>query len=160
MNEDCSHKRNMVLAAVWMAAVMLTACGRGQEPDREGADAVDRIDQPGQSIEDLEDGMKEAVVQENPSEAEAERAESDGKDQDDIRKRFGDHCIAEQTFEVELSEYPGKVWVVPFCPHRQERDWKSRSCRTEKSLRSWILIFRLMCLDRTLAVWMRCPFTT
>lgn len=106
----------MALAAVWMAAVMLTACGRGQKPDREGTDAVDRIDQPGQSIEDLEDGMKEAAVQENPSETEAESAESDEKEQDHIRKRFGDHCIAEQTFEVELSEYPGKVWVVPFLP--------------------------------------------
>lgn len=34
----------------------------------------------------------------------------------DIKKMFGENCIAEQTFEVELSEYSGKVWFVPYMP--------------------------------------------
>lgn len=34
----------------------------------------------------------------------------------DLKKRFGENCIAEQTFEVELSEYDGKVYFVPFAP--------------------------------------------
>ena len=32
----------------------------------------------------------------------------------ELQNRFGDACISEQTFEVELSEYNGKVWFVPF----------------------------------------------
>lgn len=34
----------------------------------------------------------------------------------DMRERFGEHCIGEQTFEVELSQYDGTVWFVPFEP--------------------------------------------
>ncbi len=35
---------------------------------------------------------------------------------EEIKQRFGTDCIAEQTFEVELSEYSGKVWFVPYAP--------------------------------------------
>ncbi|MCI8664704.1 MAG: hypothetical protein HFG69_15920 [Hungatella sp.] len=34
----------------------------------------------------------------------------------DLAARFGEHCIAGQTFEVDLSEYGGKVYFVPFSP--------------------------------------------
>ena len=33
-----------------------------------------------------------------------------------LRAEFGEDCIPEQTFEVELSEYEGSVWFVPFAP--------------------------------------------
>lgn len=38
----------------------------------------------------------------------------------DMAARFGEHCISEQTFEVELSEYSGKVYFVPFSPSNSE----------------------------------------
>ena len=36
------------------------------------------------------------------------------------REQFGESCITSQTFEVELSEYDGKVCFVPFAPAGEE----------------------------------------
>ena len=40
----------------------------------------------------------------------------DERKMEEIKKQFGEDCIAGQTFEVELSEYSGKVWFVPYAP--------------------------------------------
>ncbi len=40
----------------------------------------------------------------------------DERKPEEMKQRFGADCIAEQTFEVELSEYDGKVWFVPYAP--------------------------------------------
>lgn len=42
---------------------------------------------------------------------------------EDMRKRFGENCIGEQTFEAELSEYDGSVWFVPFGPGQGSQDF-------------------------------------
>lgn len=42
---------------------------------------------------------------------------------DEMKSKFGDNCIADQTFEVELSEYDGKVYFVPFAPSRENPDF-------------------------------------
>lgn len=41
---------------------------------------------------------------------------------DAMKELFGENCIASQTFEVELSEYIGKVYFVPFVPSGNEQD--------------------------------------
>ncbi len=41
---------------------------------------------------------------------------ADERKPEEMKQRFGADCIAEQTFEVELSEYDGKVWFVPYAP--------------------------------------------
>ena len=40
-----------------------------------------------------------------------------------MQKMFGENCIGEQTFEVELSEYSGKVYFVPFAPSQSNPDF-------------------------------------
>lgn len=40
----------------------------------------------------------------------------------DIEK-FGENCISQQTFEIELSEYSGKVYFVPFAPSKNNPDF-------------------------------------
>ena len=45
------------------------------------------------------------------------------EDAEDMRKRFGEDCIGEQTFEAELSEYDGAVWFVPFGPGQGNPDF-------------------------------------
>lgn len=40
----------------------------------------------------------------------------------EMKSKFGENCIAEQTFEVELSEYEGKVSFVPFMPSGESGD--------------------------------------
>ncbi len=38
-----------------------------------------------------------------------------GSDFDEIKKQFGENCISDQTFEVELSEFQGKCILFRFC---------------------------------------------
>ena len=37
-----------------------------------------------------------------------------------MKELYGEYCIADQTFEVELSEYEGKVHVVPYAPSTEK----------------------------------------
>lgn len=49
---------------------------------------------------------------------------ADAAKEEEIKKLFGDNCIVEQTFEVELSEYNGKVWFVPYAPSENGQDFR------------------------------------
>lgn len=46
-----------------------------------------------------------------------------------LKKQFGENCITEQTFEVELSEYDGKVYVVPYEPSGDGQDFHMQIVR-------------------------------
>lgn len=46
----------------------------------------------------------------------SENNDTQSSQTDALCKQFGESCITEQTFEVELSEYQGKVWFVPYAP--------------------------------------------
>ncbi len=39
------------------------------------------------------------------------------------QEEFGENCIADQTFKVELSQYEGKVYFVPFAPSQDNPDF-------------------------------------
>lgn len=115
----CSGKRNSALAvltAVLAVAGLLTACGQEKEPERERKDVVDQIDQQGQSIEDSDYREEQSDAGRQDTDLESDSGESSQEDLDRIREQFGENCIAEQTFEVELSEYPEPVWFVPKSP--------------------------------------------
>lgn len=108
-----SFRRKFVaLTAGLLVSGLLVSCGRGQEAEKEEKNTNDHNGQHGQSIEDI-DYQEETPVQEDNTGTEKGSVQSSVADQDEMVKRFGDGCIAEQTFEVELSEYPGKVWFVP-----------------------------------------------
>ena len=52
------------------------------------------------------------------------KSPEDAAREKEIKELFGDNCIVEQTFEVELSEYNGKVWFVPYVPSSDNRDFR------------------------------------
>lgn len=58
-----------------------------------------------------------------------EKEPSGDDDTDELREKFGEDCIADQTFEVELSEYDGKVWFVPFAPSAANADFRIQLIR-------------------------------
>ncbi|MGN0156372.1 MAG: hypothetical protein ACI39N_03920 [Lachnospiraceae bacterium] len=62
---------------------------------------------------------KHAEMKEN----EAEESISIGSDEIETVSLFGENCIAEQTFEVELSEYNGTVYFVPFTPSKEKPEF-------------------------------------
>lgn len=70
--------------------------GEGRQTEEQGQPSAKDGQQPG------EQPSADSVEGANAAETEA------------LRERFGDACISEQTFEVELSEYDGKVWFVPY----------------------------------------------
>lgn len=115
----CSGKRNSALAVLTAAlfvAGLLTACGQEKEPEQERKDVVDQIDQQGQSIEDSDYREEQSDAGRQDTDLESDSGESSQEDLDRIKEQFGENCIAEQTFEVELSEYPEPVWFVPKSP--------------------------------------------
>ena len=66
-------------------------------------------------VKEAENGDGKGNGADEPSVQGDEKAEA-------MRNRFGENCIGEQTFEVELSEYDGKVWFVPMGPGQGNSD--------------------------------------
>ncbi len=60
-------------------------------------------------------GLLTACGQQNDTESivESDSTAEKATVTDDMKEKFGENCISEQTFEVELSEYGGKVYFVP-----------------------------------------------
>lgn len=51
-----------------------------------------------------------------------------------LKARFGEYCITDQTFEVELSEYSGRVWFVPFRPSEDGQDFHMQIIQDDEVL--------------------------
>ena len=123
--KDYRHSTKGLVFAL-LTVGMLAACGQKQDES-----VVD--------VDSVYDGHEETIVLEQElSEMEEETAEvsesdeatttnevvtTDGAVKEDetakskqLKRQFGSNCITEQTFEVELSEYDGKVWFVPYAP--------------------------------------------
>ena len=119
-------KKKRVLCMLMAAIVLLsTACGKteddnsavipepvvekveinspAEEKSASGETSSEQGDMSTEAASDAEENRKEAEAESNTETAA-------------IKEKFGDNCIAQQTFEVELSEYEGKVYFVPFAP--------------------------------------------
>ena len=113
--------RKLRLGVVLVLAVgMLAACGKKAEPEREKpavlepeADAGKDAGAQATIVLEPEAGGGASGEPDNAGGAgdsghlEAEKA---------LKDRFGEDCIAGQTFQVELSQYDGPVWFVPYGP--------------------------------------------
>lgn len=131
--------RKKVLWALMAALLVVTACGKtdddkdnprieaesgemdaNAEPGETNADA-DEANADAESHETNVDTQPGGIKMESSSEktedgTDKESASKEAAPTDAMKERFGERCISEQTFEVELSEYEGKVWFVPFVP--------------------------------------------
>lgn len=114
-------------ALIFLTAILLTACGQGKDVGQTASDIdgptsiITREDTSNEetftnSEGDVDNGLIDAAPDNTGSESDADETLS----ADALKQRFGENCIAEQTFEVELSEYDGKVWFVPFAPSGEE----------------------------------------
>lgn len=59
----------------------------------------------------------------SPDSALKENASSESAKYDEMKSKFGENCIADQTFEVSLNQYEGKVYFVPFAPSQDNPDF-------------------------------------
>lgn len=95
--------RKKILGVLLLAAGILTACGQEQVANKQETQVYENI-----SGEDTAQSEEKTKL------------ESDTKEEaaDNLKEKFGENCIADQTFEVELSEYEGKVYFVSTAPNQ------------------------------------------
>ena len=68
-------------------------------------------------MELIEEKRQESILEENVKEV------TEAPKVDEMKEKFGEYCISDQTFEVELSEYEGKVYFVPFAPSKKNKEF-------------------------------------
>ena len=106
-----------MVSALFLAG-MVSACGQEQETtdERSVESAFDRERETNEADEIPEEVPNAGTGTAQDSNAGTEEAFSVDK----WSEQFGEYCISEQTFEVELSEYNGKVCFVPYRPSEDE----------------------------------------
>lgn len=129
-NNLAMRKKVRVCALLLAVAGALAACGTGSGQKTENTETAQEKSGESESQQPASgDFAKEQVIgdietsagdQEAPTDEETITA--DNLKVDEIKNRFGENCISEQTFEVELSEYSGKVWFVPYAPAEEGQD--------------------------------------
>lgn len=106
-------KSSLILAVA--AAGVLTACGQEADMERNEPESVERsFEEDEEAINEAEDTGESQVLEEDTEKAE---------NADRWKEKFGENCIAEQTFEVELSEYDSSVFFVPFAPSADAQEF-------------------------------------
>lgn len=113
--------RMCVLVLIMFTAGMAAACGREDSElehntENEAAEAVTK-----QAAENAVTDNNGNYNENNTDITEDGDDEAEAAKEAELKKRFGENCIAGQTFEVTLSEYNGKVWFVPFYSPEDEQ---------------------------------------
>lgn len=117
-------KKKIFLALGLAAAGMLMSCGQSRETagqEAEVAELPEEEDQESEAPAGEAESIESAELSEDPAD---EGKEASDEESPDLRQVFGENCIAEQTFEVELSEYSGSVWFVPYAPEGDGQDFR------------------------------------
>ena len=120
-----SFYRNRLCILILMMLVVgtLVACGQkkdaGTEENKSEENTSEEV-----SVEDTEKDT-EAMADENTGSEKVNNTKenAENKTEAELKEMFGENCIADQTFEVELSEYSGKVYFVPFAPSGDKPDF-------------------------------------
>ena len=125
LNNLLTRKHNgWVCALLLFTAGAIAACGKEPDQEMENTKTAQAEHEEAESPEpDLDDFVEEQfiddieVITDDKEEPTCEvMVPAKNPQTDEIRNRFGDNCISEQTFETELSEYSGRVWFVPYAP--------------------------------------------
>lgn len=131
-------KKKSVLCMVMATIVLMsTACGKTDDNNRMviTEPVIEKVE-VNLSAEEKSAGGETSSAQGEAS-TEDTRAESEPENDAEtaaIKEKFGENCIAQQTFEVELSEYEGKVYFVPFAPSKYGKGFHIQIVRDEKVL--------------------------
>ena len=105
---------------------ILTACGRTQSTKEKEPERSEIVSEEEKTWNSTNRGTEESLI--------PEKNETEPSGTEDLEKRFGGNCIIEQTFEVELSEYNGKVYFVPFAPSEDHQDLHIQIIQDSKTL--------------------------
>lgn len=129
--------RKKIFIISLLTAGILTACGSQQEIEKDELEIVKETSE--ERIDDSNDnGVNETEeappITDNMEDDEAEAESVESEEADNIKRMFGENCITEQTFEVELSEFEGKVWFVSFLPSENYANFQMQIVQNDKVL--------------------------
>ncbi len=131
---------------ILLTAGMLTSCGQEQDTDNQETQVYESASQEEEAVEELADATATVVpsvsenetesesTEESKSEAESESTIGENTAAEDMKEKFGENCIPEQTFEVELSEYEGKVYFVSLAPEEEKPEFRMQIVQNGKVL--------------------------
>ena len=112
---------------IFLPTVLLTSCGQRKDAGQMASDIDGPTSVITREVTDKEESYTNSGrnIEEDSADAASGNAEiafdaDETAQTDALKQRFGESCISDQTFEVELSEYDGKVWFVPFAPSEEE----------------------------------------
>lgn len=131
-------KKNLVISISFIMLAFLSACGNAgdsgismltSEPMESSGTADGRKDDAGYKRTD--DTSSEEKTQGASGNSTSNQligtaepaATAKPTEIDPMKEMFGEYCISDQTFEVELSEYSGKVWFVPYAPSQDNPEF-------------------------------------
>ncbi len=113
------------MAASFAAALFVCGCGR------EGKEDGLRLE-----VEEIEAEEEQTAEKEPAASKAGEEAadvgpvsETDGSEEAAMKEKFGENCIAAQTFAVELNGCEGEVWFVPFAPSKENPEFHAQLVR-------------------------------
>ncbi len=134
-------KKKSVLCMIMAVIVLMsTACGKTEDENNTviSEPIVEKVER-NPSVEEKSAGGETSYAQGEASAVDTKDSREEAEPEIDaetaaIKEKFGENCIAQQTFEVELSEYEGKVYFVPFAPTEDGQDFHMQIVRGEEVL--------------------------
>lgn len=131
LNNLLTKKHKLRICALLLfTAGAIAACGKEPDQETESAKTAQAEHEDAEGLGPTSDDFVEDQVigdiEENAGDKEEQTDDeaviTENPQTDEIKNRFGDNCISEQTFETELSEYRGKVWFVPYAPAEEGQE--------------------------------------
>lgn len=112
------YKKIGISMMMLFIVVVFAACGQRNGEERVETEPTERIE--GKSTE------KSAPYEDEKAEESSVSNETENEEEESTvsspKQQFGENCMEEQTFEVQLSEYEKKVWFVSYAPTEQNSD--------------------------------------
>lgn len=117
------------MAASFAAALFVCGCSREEKADGPRLE-VEEIEAEGEQT--AEEAGEEPADDGSVSGTESFETGASDKDSPEaaaMKERFGENCIAAQTFAVELSGCEGEVWFVPYTPSEENPEFHAQLVR-------------------------------
>lgn len=121
-------KRRILISAFCLMLGAFSACGETNDSKNDIVQGTEFVNNGLNSTEDLdtketeEEGRNDSAPVDDLEDTTQQNTADDAK-AEEMKRMFGENCIAEQTFEVELSEVSGKVYFVPYAPSAENPDF-------------------------------------
>lgn len=113
-------KKYLSILAISGLSVFLTACNGSTE--KQDSLNTNESETAAELLTETDTEKSSAEITENPASEEPVPTTEEPNRTEEMKKMFGDNCIAEQTFETTLSEFEGSVYFVPYYPSGDEKD--------------------------------------